>query len=424
MTMKRINLFQFGLFFFLFISTSNLFAQSYMTLSNNPQVIGYTGAHLDLAIPTNPSPYNVLRFTLKGGDGGDRYVNYEVTSYRAKGGVGATATCEFRVGNGSALEPGGTLRFIVGEKGQGTNGVGTEGCGGGGGTGLLYLAPGLNATSEDDWVILAVAGGGGGAYANGVGGTKDGKGGNDDPDGSGSNGHNASSSGASDPHGTGGENGDGGLASDGGTSGGAGGGGYLGDGQVIGHASASNCTGTGGSKGGILGGDGGKDDSCVDGRDGGWGYGGGGSGEAAGGGGGGYSGGGGGTSGFGNSSGGGGGGSYVEQTLAESFGLTEGGTTSDPQNGVIIYQFDSEGPIISSCNDFLISLNASGQVTIDATTILDEYYAPDGSTITSTQSDFDCDDIGDNIVTVTITDSGNNTATCDAYIEIEKNLKV
>lgn len=413
MIMKLINLFHLTLF--LFFSTSSMIGQSYMTLDDDTHKISYSGAHLDLAIPTNPTPYNVLNFVLNGGDGGDRYVNYELTSYRAKGGKGATTYCSFQIGTGSALEPGGTLRFIVGEKGQGTNGIGTEGCGGGGGTGLLYLAPGLDATDEDDWVILAVAGGGGGAYANGVGGTKDGKGGNDGPDGT--NGHNSSSV-VDSEHGLGGEDGEGGLASDSGEAGGAGGGGYQGNGQDIFWASAANCNGTGGSKGGILGGDGGMDDSCIDGRDGGWGYGGGGSGEAAGGGGGGYSGGGGGTSGIGYSSGGGGGGSYVDDTLAETYSISPGGTTSDPENGYISYQFEADGPSINSCNTLNLTLNSSGELSISAALILDEYYAPTGSTISLSQSNFDCDDVGANIVSLTITDTEGNTATCSAGILI------
>ncbi|MEO0653066.1 MAG: hypothetical protein AAFZ65_20490 [Planctomycetota bacterium] len=125
-------------------------------------LLQYTAQAVDIPIPT-VNPPGLVKIRIKGGRGGDASAgatcNYET------GGQGAEITARFLVGDSAVeLQPGGTLRFVVGERGQ--TGVPSDNIiklaagGGGGGTGVLYRAPGSNT-----WEPLAVAGGGGGSVA-------------------------------------------------------------------------------------------------------------------------------------------------------------------------------------------------------------------------------------------------------------------
>ncbi|HNO77473.1 MAG TPA: hypothetical protein PKN33_05375 [Phycisphaerae bacterium] len=120
------------------------------------QSIPFSGTYEDFTIPTvNPPTY--LRLTVFGGDGGGAETNADCFS---DGGEGGTAEGTFRVGYGAnELEPGGTIRFIVGEKGQTSLHNGS----GGGGSGVIYRAPGVTSnTCGVDWIVLVAAGAGGG----------------------------------------------------------------------------------------------------------------------------------------------------------------------------------------------------------------------------------------------------------------------
>ncbi|MEZ4772571.1 MAG: T9SS type A sorting domain-containing protein [Bacteroidia bacterium] len=276
----------------------------------------YEGSAQDYTIQSNIT-FNTLSFTLRGGDGGNAEAGTSGGNpCISNGGEGSTTEAEFLIGNGpNELNPGGTIRFIVGKYGVSGNVGGTAniGSGGGGGTAVLY-----RPNSSSNWTILAVAGGGGGAHQGNIFGScidgHDGKGGRNTENGGDGDGNNA---------GTGGTNGNGG---NGGSSGG--GGGAFSDGGNI-------------SKGGGAGfPDGGAGNTY--GTDGGWGFGGGGCGEntnnKGGGGGGGYSGGGGG----GAINCGGGGGSYVNSTYALSSTKTAGATGGSVlQNGRVEYIFSS-----------------------------------------------------------------------------------
>ncbi|MEL7123807.1 MAG: ricin-type beta-trefoil lectin domain protein [Bacteroidota bacterium] len=92
-----------------------------------------------------------------GGDGGaiERVKTYE-------GGRGALVLATFEIGpDNQQIQPGGTIRFMVGGKGDGYNAddANMRGAGGGGGTGIAYKGPDAN----DKWKILIVAAGGSGA---------------------------------------------------------------------------------------------------------------------------------------------------------------------------------------------------------------------------------------------------------------------
>jgi len=112
-----------------------------------------------------PSNINSISITLIGGDGGD--ANAGTNCYH-NGGKGARIKGSFIITSASCasgiftMQPGGILRFIRGRKG--TNGT-EDGQDfprgfGGGGSAVLYQAPGTS-----NWLILLVAGAGGGAHA-------------------------------------------------------------------------------------------------------------------------------------------------------------------------------------------------------------------------------------------------------------------
>lgn len=275
--------------------------------------------YVDYSIPTGIE--GELVFTLNGGDGGRRVVPNLCIK---KGGEGATARLIFAVGDGpNKLKPGGTIRFVIGEKGQSLKNNRTTAGGGGGGTAVLYKAPGASISCSDEipslnlsnanncWVILGVAGGGGGAYASGLCDGAAGQGGRSGTSGG---------DGAGPSGGTGGTGGHGGIQG----SGSGGGGGYLSRGT-------SNGDGEGGA-GYFTGGAGGFSGNT---NEGGFGYGGGGGhGPIAAGGGGGFSGGGGG----GAYNRGGGGGSFANSAAIFSE-IEGGGSTRRPRNGYVDYQF-------------------------------------------------------------------------------------
>ena len=293
-----------GIFCLLWIGMS--FAQD-LNLDGNSHTITYSGTYKDYKVPTTTTS-GYLYFGLKGGDGGKH------TGYNNNGGSGATTSAYISVGSNTNQIPAGSLlRFIVGQAGVSSN----WGGGGGGGTAVLLKKPG-----ETTWTRLLVAGAGGGA-------------GGDDSGKEGVTGTSGSS--GSNPgfcvfcsEKDGGTNGGGGESASGG-----GGGGYRGngDGDSGGTAGENNGQPIGGSGGegsakggfGYGGGGGANRDAC------GWGtchYGGGG---------GGYSGGGGGNGAEGGV--GGGGGSYANPDYILSREIKSHGSTSNPANGNIVYNY-------------------------------------------------------------------------------------
>ncbi|HPF39738.1 MAG TPA: dockerin type I repeat-containing protein [Phycisphaerae bacterium] len=127
-------------------------------------VVSASGEAEDFIIPDVPNA--VLFFEIRGADGGDARAGSNLQCFEA-GGDGATAQIAIEFGTGPGqLEPGGLLRFVVGEAGDDANAgtpFGSMGGGGGGGSALLYLPP-----FGDEWELIAVAGAGGGAYAEAI----------------------------------------------------------------------------------------------------------------------------------------------------------------------------------------------------------------------------------------------------------------
>jgi hypothetical protein len=110
-------------------------------------------------------------FTVQGADGGRAVLDavFDGNDQDWPGGEGAQAVIGVRIGNDPGqIAPGGTIRFIVGKKGDDvfedtSFGADVAAAGGGGGSAVLYLPP--NGSWANDGVILAAAGGGGGACA-------------------------------------------------------------------------------------------------------------------------------------------------------------------------------------------------------------------------------------------------------------------
>jgi len=141
-----------------------------------PSFIRFSGSVQDYVIPLDAFS-GPMTFTVKGGDGGGAALQdsgwagaYDYCV--AEGGRAAEVTGTFVIGTGPTdLQPGGTLRFVVGGAGQrgvsfrNAFGIGpAEYGGGGGGSALLYQGP-SGGSQCSDWITLLVAGGGGGAHS-------------------------------------------------------------------------------------------------------------------------------------------------------------------------------------------------------------------------------------------------------------------
>lgn len=287
----------------------NNFEENFITIdASSPNL--WEGEYREFRIPDDPIT-EYLHFRVRGGDGGEA----KTGSASTPGGDGALIEFDIKIGNGpNEIPAGSTLRFVVGKSGQGhtVSAAGLALGGGGGGTGILLVGDG----SFDE--ILAIAGGGGGAYRSGTWGSAPGQGGRS------------------------------------GTSGGDGEGDDGAPGGINGEPAHGNSAGSGGAwfsggaEGGISGGAGISALGCWGGEtstggNGGWGCGGGGAASlngltAGSGGGGGYSSGGG--------SGGvqrpvraGGGGSYLNTDHVFNSNITAGGAGGNTEFGIVSYQF-------------------------------------------------------------------------------------
>lgn len=405
-----------------------------------------TGSFQDLVLPNNPL-ISKISFSFAGADGGAAILNMGQTfpfigfetafTYKSGGGNGAIVNGTFLVGTGPGKIPlGSTVRFIIGQKGvTGTNnislvtdaGTGSDYGSGGGGTAILYKIPGGTT-----WTLLGVAGGGGGAYQGVVSPAIP----ISDDGGAGEESENGANGGGSLDYGPGGISGQGGWSSFGyyGMTpvGGGGGGRFtkgegfltyvdIGSGNITGEYQFGEG-GAGAPGGSELGGDGGTRESqpvlLFEFRNGGFGYGGGGAGAGTGGGGGGYAGGGGG----GLFHGGGGGGSYLNG-IRETGNVSGGGSDTEPDDGVAYYQVTLNQPPVAICKNTTVYLSANGQISIVSSNIDNGSNDPDGTPLTYSlsKSSFTCADIGDNNVTLTVTDNYGATSTCTAVVTVVDN---
>ena len=402
-----------ALFFTLFT-----YGQTVMNADGEMHTVGFDGTFSDFIIPDDPAITQIV-LTAKGGDGGTARVERE--SCTSPGGEGARFSATFSIGNEEGqLPPGTQLRFIPG--GVGSNGLtrsdilgtGFSYGGGGGGTGVLFMTP-----DSAVWQLLAVAGGGGGAYVGRIvgfcvnnGSPAEGQGGRDYIEGGDGKG------GLLD--GNGGTFGNGGKGSEFG----GGGGGFLRGGTGVTcitiEIPPTTFQAGGGQTGYPEGGMGGQPNECINVarvNAGGYGFGGGGAGWGAGGGGGGYSGGGAG----GTTGGGGGGGSFV-LGLAQEKTIVAGGSTKDPQDGYIQYQFikrQEESPV-AVCQDISLSLNESGMLVLDPA-LLDNGSSVSGGgdlVFEVSQDTFSCADVGEHLIVFTATAANGLSDQCTAKLTI------
>ncbi len=404
------------------------FAQPNLNDDGNPHTVNYNGSYQDFLVPNNPA-ITKITFNLTGGDGGFARVDDsfpDITcfcntpvSVKANGGAGASASATFAIGNGTGQIPHGSIiRFVIGRAGQngvsgGVAGIGLDYGGGGGGTGILYKAPGASSFS-----ILGVAGGGGGAYQGMVAfssvDSEDGQGGRAGTGGGSGNGDLGQGAGGTDGNGGGGNPGLGAF--------GGGGGGAFSNGGGVDCISFEGSTVNGeGGAGGQDGGYGGTSEGCINftWRNGGFGFGGGGAAAGTGGGGGGYSGGGvGGTTGRG-----GGGGSFLSP-IRLSGSTSAGGSTGIPNNGIASYEIILNQPPTITCKNASIILDAAGNATLSSSMVVASASDPEGGTVqySLSKSDFNCSNTGSNTVIVTVTDDAGATATCAATVTVIDNI--
>jgi gliding motility-associated-like protein len=94
----------------------------------------------------------------------------------------------------------------------------------------------------------------------------------------------------------------------------------------------------------------------------------------------------------------------------------EGGNSSTCNTTIQV--LDTIVPTVN-CKDITTYLGANGQVTVSASQLLDTY--DDNCSIASilvNKGDFDCTNIGDNLVSITVTDLAGNSATCNSTVTI------
>ncbi|MDK2977809.1 MAG: hypothetical protein PWP52_523, partial [Bacteroidales bacterium] len=83
---------------------------------------------------------------------------------------------------------------------------------------------------------------------------------------------------------------------------------------------------------------------------------------------------------------------------------------------------DDENPV-AVCNDIIVALDNTGNVTITPNDIDGGSSDNCGiSTIIASQTSFNCGDLGDNPVILTVTDEQGNTSTCTATVTVEDNI--
>jgi hypothetical protein len=78
---------------------------------------------------------------------------------------------------------------------------------------------------------------------------------------------------------------------------------------------------------------------------------------------------------------------------------------------------DNEEPICSTQN-ITVQLDATGNATITTADIDNCGIA----TLALNQTDFDCNDVGANTVTLTVTDNNGNISTCTANVTVQDNV--
>ncbi len=114
---------------------------------------------------------------------------------------------------------------------------------------------------------------------------------------------------------------------------------------------------------------------------------------------------------------------YLNKTIKIRFVATTGNDFSSDiaiDNLELTAIIDDSVPPVASCQNITVSLGADGSVTILPSQI--DNGSTDDNAISDLSLDidtFDCSNIGNNTVTLTVTDSGNNSDSCTATVTVE-----
>ncbi|WP_281499725.1 BspA family leucine-rich repeat surface protein [Allomuricauda sp. SCSIO 64092] len=99
--------------------------------------------------------------------------------------------------------------------------------------------------------------------------------------------------------------------------------------------------------------------------------------------------------------------------------ITDPGSNSDTCTATVTVQ-DTTVPT-PSCKDTTVQLGTTGSATIAATDIDDGSSDNSGGTVTLalSKTSFDCSNVGDNTITLTVTDTSSNTNSCTATVTVQ-----
>jgi len=87
----------------------------------------------------------------------------------------------------------------------------------------------------------------------------------------------------------------------------------------------------------------------------------------------------------------------------------------------IVTIIDNEPPT-AICQDVTVSLDSNGSATITSSDVDDGSYDALDITYSLDITSFDCDDLGTNTVTMTVTDSNGNSSQCQSTVTVEDNI--
>ena len=82
-----------------------------------------------------------------------------------------------------------------------------------------------------------------------------------------------------------------------------------------------------------------------------------------------------------------------------------------------LIQVGGSAPPVAVCKNTILQLGTDGKVTLEASAI-DGGSTGNNITLSVSKTNFMCADVGDNIVTLTVTDINGNKSTCDATVTV------
>ncbi|WP_432412099.1 HYR domain-containing protein [Rasiella sp. SM2506] len=111
-----------------------------------------------------------------------------------------------------------------------------------------------------------------------------------------------------------------------------------------------------------------------------------------------------------------------ESVITRTWTATDVNGNSATCNQIITIQ-DTTAPNALCVGSLTIQLDASGNATIDTATIDNGSNDSCGAvSLSLSQTDFDCSHIGNNTVTLTVTDNNNSVATCTTMVTVQDNI--